>query len=199
MRNYCQETLAKKELLKKMKEENQTYEMLSDDQKAVHDFALPDIYYKYKLKGTVVHYGTADGGHYYSFIKDRESEKWYEFNDVLVRDYDPADLHEDAFGGKLKYEQKIIQSGKQYIQTEKLNSAYILIYERTEFIDNEKLFELRESERNDLNTMLNSYRLPPKAIKIEPEILKDLTIYFDKHWIANKMFDEHFIDTIIDI
>jgi hypothetical protein len=29
---------------------------------------VPEGYYKYNLKGIVVHYGTADQGHYYSFI-----------------------------------------------------------------------------------------------------------------------------------
>ena len=37
-------------------------------------------YYEYKLKGVVVHTGTADFGHYYSYIQVREGE-WYEFND----------------------------------------------------------------------------------------------------------------------
>lgn len=42
-----------------------------------------------------MHSGTADSGHYYSFIKDREhpeSGKWYELNDHIVRDFDPADI-----------------------------------------------------------------------------------------------------------
>lgn len=199
MREYCQETLAKKELIKKMKEDNLTYEMLTEDQKAIHDFTLPDIYYKYKLKGTVVHYGTAEGGHYYSFIKERGTDKWFEFNDTNVREYDPADLPDDAFGGKLRHEQKIIQSGKQYIQTEKLNNAYILIYEREEFIDNNKLFELRESERNDLNQLIPSYTLPQKPLKIEQNILEDLTLAYDKHWIASKMFDDFFVDSVINM
>merc|ERR1712024_205037 len=29
----------------------------------------PDWYYKYRLRGVVVHTGSANGGHYYSFIK----------------------------------------------------------------------------------------------------------------------------------
>lgn len=36
----------------------------------VPDKLHPDAYYKYKLKGIVIHMGTADFGHYYSFIKD---------------------------------------------------------------------------------------------------------------------------------
>jgi hypothetical protein len=54
------------------------------------------------LKGIVVHSGTADSGHYYSFIKDYKAEngeKWYEFNDNIVRDFDLADLANECFGG----------------------------------------------------------------------------------------------------
>jgi ubiquitin C-terminal hydrolase len=40
----------------------------------------PDDYYCYQLKGVVVHAGTAEGGHYYSFIRENFGEKggeWY--------------------------------------------------------------------------------------------------------------------------
>ena len=89
MKNYCLETVTKNELLMKMKDENLSYEMLSDDDKMIHDYNMPDIYYKYKLTGTVVHNGTADNGYYYSFIKDKSTEKWYEFYDTSVCEYNP--------------------------------------------------------------------------------------------------------------
>lgn len=55
----------------------------------------PKEYYEYRLTGIVIHTGTADSGHYYSFIKDREqseTEKWYEMNDHIVREFDTADI-----------------------------------------------------------------------------------------------------------
>lgn len=36
--------------------------------------AFPDAYYEYKLAGVLVHMGTADSGHYYSYIKRRDSQ-----------------------------------------------------------------------------------------------------------------------------
>ena len=63
---------------------------------------MTESYYKYKLKGVVVHFGTAEQGHYYSFIEDRESKKggWFEFNDTVVRDFDTSDIAEEWFGGE---------------------------------------------------------------------------------------------------
>jgi hypothetical protein len=65
----------------------------------------PDEYYQYKLKGIVVHTGTAHGGHYYSFIQERlrgdtgNEAKWYKFNDNVVTEFDPKKIEEECFGG----------------------------------------------------------------------------------------------------
>lgn len=37
---------------------------------------------KYKLAGMLVHSGSAESGHYYSYIKI--GEQWFEFNDKVV-------------------------------------------------------------------------------------------------------------------
>ncbi len=59
------------------------------------------------MKGVVVHIGSADSGHYYSFIQDRVTSKWYEFNDTVVRDFDIEDLPDEAFGGESsRYDEK---------------------------------------------------------------------------------------------
>ena len=40
---------------------------------------------KYNLKGVVIHTGTSEGGHYYSLVKDNNSQqKWLKFNDQNV-------------------------------------------------------------------------------------------------------------------
>ena len=65
------------------------------------DVDYPDDYYEYELRGVVVHAGTAEQGHYYSFIQERVGEKkWYEFNDSNVRDFDPTEIPSECFGGK---------------------------------------------------------------------------------------------------
>jgi ubiquitin C-terminal hydrolase len=63
----------------------------------------PKEYYEYNLTGMVIHTGTADSGHYYSFIKDKDHPqggKWYEFNDTIVRDFDLNDIANECYGGE---------------------------------------------------------------------------------------------------
>ena len=89
-----------------------------------------DEYYEYTLKGVTVHIGTADGGHYFSFINiNREKEQldnsdgtWLKFNDSRVTKFDAKDIPEECFGGT-----KEIEEGRSY---EKMQNAYLLIYER---------------------------------------------------------------------
>lgn len=87
-------------------------------------------YYNYELVGIVVHSGTADSGHYYSYIKEQERfdkaapEKWYEFNDTIVRDFDKNDIPNECFGG---VEQAVGWSTKGYVKTA---NAYIVVYKR---------------------------------------------------------------------
>jgi len=59
------------------------------------------------LKGTIIHFGTAEAGHYYSYIQERTNDlntegNWYEFNDSKISEYNKKDLPEDTFGGEMK-------------------------------------------------------------------------------------------------
>lgn len=58
-----------------------------------------DPAFDYDLSGILVHTGTADSGHYYSFIKDRNSGRWFQFNDSHVSPFDVADIRTQCFGG----------------------------------------------------------------------------------------------------
>lgn len=81
-----------------------------------------------------MHSGTADSGHYYSFIKDREhaeTGKWYEMNDHIVRDFDPNDIPGECFGGEDVY----TGYNMQQIKTMKWRNAYLLFYERKVPVD----------------------------------------------------------------
>ncbi|XP_062502356.1 ubiquitin carboxyl-terminal hydrolase 34-like isoform X2 [Corticium candelabrum] len=87
---------------------------------------------EYELVGVVVHTGTADGGHYYSFIRDRtQPDKWYWFNDAEVRSFDPSQIPAECFGGEMTtktYDSR----AERFVDFsfEKSHSAYMLFYER---------------------------------------------------------------------
>ncbi|KAI8603401.1 hypothetical protein EDD21DRAFT_34203 [Dissophora ornata] len=104
--------------------------------------------FQYNLVGVLVHTGTADSGHYYSYIKDRtadatsgslvappleERSRWYLFNDSKVEEFDPSEIPTKAFGGT----DFIPQDSSPYLKTPprsttKPYSAYMLFYERAE-------------------------------------------------------------------
>ncbi|CAD8074991.1 unnamed protein product [Paramecium primaurelia] len=87
----------------------------------------PQEYYQYRLTGVVIHMGSADSGHYYSFIQDKDDlSKWYEFNDIIVTPADIKDLKNDAFGGADKF----IKNKYPSQLKDKSKSAYMLFYER---------------------------------------------------------------------
>ena len=77
--------------------------------------------FEYSLSGIVIHRGSADSGHYYSYIKDRNSSpdrpRWYLFNDMSVESFDEHDIPALAFGGE-----------DPHRRTMKAYSAYMLFY-----------------------------------------------------------------------
>lgn len=93
----------------------------------------------YDLVGVVVHSGTSDMGHYYSFIKDRHDgakgsdgvDDWFEFNDEAVRPFDVEAMGDECFGGE-EVRQKWDPAQGAFVPSveTKRRSAYMLIYER---------------------------------------------------------------------
>ena len=55
--------------------------------------------YLYELSAVVIHSGSAHGGHYYAYIKDDSTNKWYEFNDASVKEI-PESSIATQYGGK---------------------------------------------------------------------------------------------------
>ena len=106
------------------------------------------VSYEYELIGVTVHTGTADGGHYYAFIRDRagvygnnvggtkssvgsSGDKWYSFNDAEVKQFDPSQIAAECFGGEMN-SRTYDQGTDKFmdLSIEKTNSAYMLFYER---------------------------------------------------------------------
>lgn len=84
-------------------------EQIKQEQQTIDEEESEDFNenYEYDLVGVTVHTGTADGGHYYSFIKERDngrggpSDRWFLFNDAEVKLFDPSQIAAECFGGEM--------------------------------------------------------------------------------------------------
>lgn len=93
----------------------------------------PDIF---ELVGVLVHSGTAESGHYYSYIRERpvaDSKKsWVEFNDADVSSFDPSKIAEQCFGG---LNDSLHTTSMGQTRFGKVWNAYMLFYQRVSSMD----------------------------------------------------------------
>ena len=100
------------------------------DNENLEIYQKEDSYYEYILKGINVHIGSADGGHYFSFIdvnregknnllNENAKENWLIFNDSRVSEFDTDTIPKECYGGCME--------GYSY---ENSQNGYLLIYER---------------------------------------------------------------------
>ena len=108
------------------------------DQETDSIYPKLEEYYEYELKGINIHLGSAEGGHYISFIDvEREGNnnepnikssiengviksRWLKFNDSIISEFDTKDIPIESYGGFVD----------DNINNENCQNAYILIYER---------------------------------------------------------------------
>lgn len=144
---------------------------------------LNDDYYNYDLVGVLVHSGYADVGHYYSIIKDRDSQMWYKFDDKYVEAFDIGNLKEECFGGE-----SYANWSSDMMGFCKNRNAYMLVYERT------TLQELKEEEHiKDPNCFFinSSDQIKAKIRKENHEFLRDKLLFDSNYSEFLKDFTEH--------
>jgi ubiquitin carboxyl-terminal hydrolase 34 len=82
----------------------------------------------FELVGVLVHSGTAESGHYYSYVRERPSaggkQPWVEFNDEIVTSWDSSTMETCCFGGPDARPVNDTIYDKSY-------SAYMLFYQRS--------------------------------------------------------------------
>jgi hypothetical protein len=111
-------------------------------------------YYFYELTGIVVHTGTTDSGHYYSYIKESLEDateryfrnnkqggspggetpprRWIEFNDSEIQLFSEVRIASECFGGSVADHEYHVSS-QTWLTTNTPNqkNAYMLVYQRT--------------------------------------------------------------------
>jgi ubiquitin carboxyl-terminal hydrolase 34 len=103
----------------------------------------------FELVGVLVHSGTAESGHYYSYVRERPSNSkspvWVEFNDDIVSGWDPAMMADACFGGtdfRAQFDGTSAAYDKNY---DKNYSAYMLFYQRsTSIARDQQLLQQRQ-------------------------------------------------------
>ncbi|QUC22213.1 uncharacterized protein UV8b_06454 [Ustilaginoidea virens] len=81
----------------------------------------------FELVGILVHSGTAESGHYYSYIRDPGHRSgWIEFNDDSVSPWDPVLMESSTFGGP---DQQALHETNGMVY-DRAYSAYMLFYQR---------------------------------------------------------------------
>lgn len=145
---------------------------------------FPDEYFEYELVGVLVHSGTADAGHYYSYIKDRQTGKWYCFDDKRVKPFDPAHLAEECFGGNATFSIGSYNSGT----FAKVRNAYMCVYERTKPLDIEICETPEEIAARE--KAASSYEIVNKTSELMHKIWNE-----NMEFIRDRMFyDTSYID-----
>lgn len=134
MSGYVEKTLLPQQYQESMAESNEQKIQIDDEQLNNEG---PEDQYEYNLIGVTVHTGNADGGHYYSFIKERNGshlqsqDRWFLFNDAEVKQFDPSQIENECFGGEMTSKTYDTVTEKYLdFSFEKTNSAYMLFYER---------------------------------------------------------------------
>ena len=99
---------------------NDKYMSANNDDDSEEELELDPLDYEYELQGVLVHAGVAQGGHYYSFIRDTtistsptsattgtatstgintNDQKWYKFDDEDVTQFSADQIPLQCFGG----------------------------------------------------------------------------------------------------
>ena len=159
-------------IYKENESENDEY-CLNDSEEKINNY-LKEGSYVYELFSIVIQSGTANGGHYYAYIKSFEDGEWYCFNDGSV-DFIDKNKIKDVFGEKF---------GDKINKYKSTNTAYYLSYRKIN----------KEEKKLTINDMVISDNLKEmckeeNAIIIENEKIEEEKRKFQKMGIIpNKVY-----------
>ena len=102
----------------------------------------------YELYAIMIHQGGAHGGHYFAYIKDIETGKWYNFNDSIVREISIIDLVE-SFGPEAVVTHgpgKRTNMAAKRLAHSRSTSAYMLMYRLVDKTEDRANLSVHEDE-----------------------------------------------------
>lgn len=127
----------------------------------------------FELVGVLVHSGTAESGHYYSYVRERGSvdqPRWVEFNDESVMPWDPSQMESATFGGQDVQSSMHETNGVIY---DKTYSAYMLFYQRASLLNKDSM-----SSKPITESHLPAVDIPPPLME---HILNENKILLRRH------------------
>ena len=117
----------------------------------------PASYYQYTLSGVLVHTGTCNSGHYYSFVKDRTADGgWWSCNDTNVEVLNVDSIKESCYGGGEVVNTYDVHTRKPVTNfVSKPYSAYMLFYDRVEMKGGDNVeTTMRDVDNADVTTAM---------------------------------------------
>ncbi|KAL6697684.1 hypothetical protein J3F84DRAFT_293406 [Trichoderma pleuroticola] len=152
----------------------------------------------FELVGILIHAGTAESGHYYSYIRERTSTvdrpSWVEFNDDVVTPWDPRQMAASAFGGSAGQQTSLDSGGPVF---DKTYSAYMLFYQRSSSLlaEQQAMPSIQEAITPlhiDTDTPLKQHILDDNTLLLKRHCLYDPShVEFVQHCFRHAKFLEY--------
>jgi len=97
----------------------------------------------------MIHSGGALGGHYFAYIKDIETGKWFNFNDSIVREISLIDIVETFGAESLPKGVKRTNLAARRMASSRSSSAYMLMYRIVDKTEDRNNLNIHEDEIPD--------------------------------------------------
>ncbi|RLN64013.1 hypothetical protein BBJ29_002383 [Phytophthora kernoviae] len=150
--------------------------------------AKSDPNYEYRLKGILVHSGVAQGGHYYSFIYDHMSEKWFKYDDEDVTPFDPANIEAECFGG---VQRRSWHGASNSMEMEVFSNALMLFYEKVIPVEPESTpVSITARTESDTPTDVTVVAPDQERCDYESEVWKSNEVFLQNSYLFDVEFHE---------
>ncbi|CAI5715363.1 unnamed protein product [Peronospora destructor] len=146
-----------------------------------------DPNYEYRLNGVLVHSGVAQGGHYYSFIYDHMSEKWFKYDDEDVTPFDPANIEAECFGG---VQRRSWHGSNNSMEMEVFSNALMLYYEKVVPVKPAPVSVTKAETESGTPTDIVVAACDEEHCEFEAEVWKSNEVFLQNSYLFDVEFHE---------